>query len=59
LSKMTDAYNGAEIENDEDALEIKITDQATLETTTSFILKETRDQLIEADPDLESVFIHD
>lgn len=56
---MTDAYNGAEIENDEDALEIKITDQATLETTTSYILKETRDQLIEADPDLESVFIHD
>lgn len=56
---MVDAYTGAPIEDPDDALELKITDQATLETTVSYIHKDTRDGLIEGDPDLESVFIHD
>lgn len=55
----TDDYNGAPIEDQNDVLEVKITDLKSGEVTVSHITKDTRDGLIQSDGDLESVFIHD
>lgn len=53
----TDDYTGAAIEDENDVVTLTI--ESNQGKVTSHLHKETVDNLIESDADLESVFVHD
>lgn len=58
-SEYTDDYTGAPIDDEANAVEVTIKRLKSGEETVSHLHADTVDNLIQSDPDLEGVFIHD